>query len=53
MVTRVLVGVDFSEASRTALQRAREWAERMGVPLLAMHVMHDNAFALGMGNLQQ
>jgi nucleotide-binding universal stress UspA family protein len=43
MVNRVLVGIDFSEASRTALQRGREWAERMGVPLLAMHVMQPPA----------
>jgi universal stress protein A len=43
MVNRVLVGVDFSEASRVALQRGREWAERLGVPLLAMHVMQPPA----------
>lgn len=43
MVARVLVGVDFSEASRVALQRAREWADRLGVPLLAMHVMQPPA----------
>ena len=43
MINRVLVGIDFSEASRTALQRAKEWAERLGVPLLAMHVMQPPA----------
>jgi len=43
MVNRVLVGIDFSEASRTALLRGREWAERLGVPLLAMHVMQPPA----------
>ncbi len=43
MVARVLVGIDFSEASRVALQRAREWADRLGVPLVAMHVMQPPA----------
>ena len=43
MVARVLVGIDFSEASRAALERGREWAGRLGVPLVAMHVMQPPA----------
>ena len=39
MVHRVLVGVDFSEASRQALARAGQWAIQLGVPLVAMHVV--------------
>lgn len=43
MITKVLVGVDFSEASRQALARGAGWAERLGVPLLAMHVLQPPA----------
>lgn len=43
MITKVLVGVDFSEASRQALARGAAWAERLGVPLLAMHVLQPPA----------
>lgn len=43
MITRVLVGVDFSEASRQALERAGNWAARLGVPLVAMHVLQPPA----------
>ncbi|WP_306592031.1 universal stress protein [Geothrix sp. 21YS21S-4] len=43
MIARVLVGVDFSEASRQALERAGGWAERLGVPLVAMHVLQPPA----------
>lgn len=39
MVKRVVVGVDFSEASRRALARGHQWAQRLGVPLLAAHVL--------------
>ena len=39
MVNRVLVGIDFSEASRRALERAAQWANRLGVPLTALHVV--------------
>ncbi len=39
MVNRVLVGVDFSEASRRALKQASQWAARLNVPLIAMHVV--------------
>ena len=43
MINRVLVGVDFSEASKLALQRAAGWAARMEVPLVALHVMQPPA----------
>ncbi len=43
MINRVLVGVDFSEASKLALQRATGWAARMEVPLVALHVMQPPA----------
>ncbi len=43
MMTRVLVGVDFSEASRQALARGGAWAARCGVPLVAMHVLQPPA----------
>lgn len=39
MIQSVLVGVDFSEASRQALARGKAWAEKAGVPLRAMHVL--------------
>ncbi|MBI1753203.1 MAG: universal stress protein [Acidobacteria bacterium] len=40
---RVLAGVDFSEASKQALERAGGWAARLGVPLVAMHVLQSPA----------
>ncbi len=43
VITRVLVGVDFSEASKQALERAGNWASRCGVPLVAMHVLQPPA----------
>ncbi len=43
MITKVLVGVDFSEASRQALARGAQWAERLGVPLRALHVLQPPA----------
>lgn len=39
MFTRVLVGVDFSPASRRALARGADLAMRLQVPLVAMHVV--------------
>jgi len=43
MITRVLVGIDFSEASKLALDRAQGWAQKLGVPLTAMHVLQPPA----------
>lgn len=43
MVHRILVGIDFSEASKLALDRAKGWAEKMGVPLVVMHVLQPPA----------
>jgi len=46
MVNRVLVGIDFSDASRRALKRAAQWATRLNVPLIAMHVVTQPSQAL-------
>jgi universal stress protein A len=43
MINRVIAGVDFSDASRTALAKAAAWANRLGVPLVAMHVLQPPA----------
>jgi universal stress protein A len=43
VITRVLVGVDFSEASKLALERGGSWAAQCGVPLVAMHVLQPPA----------
>lgn len=43
MITRVLVGVDFSEASKQAMDRAGQWAAQCCVPLVAMHVLQPPA----------
>lgn len=43
MTKRILVGVDFSPASKKALEEAHKWATTMGVPLTAMHVVHPPA----------
>jgi nucleotide-binding universal stress UspA family protein len=43
MINRVLVGIDFSEASKLALERAVGWAQRLGVPLTVMHVLQPPA----------
>lgn len=43
MIQRVLVGIDFSESSRLALERGAGWASRSGVPLVAMHVLQPPA----------
>lgn len=39
MINRVLVGVDFSDGSRAALDQAARWASKLGVPLVALHVL--------------
>lgn len=43
MIKRVLVGVDFSEPSRLALERGAAWAARLEVPLMVMHVLQPPA----------
>ena len=43
MINKVIVGVDFSEASRGALSTARCWSEKLEVPLLAVHVLQPPA----------
>ena len=39
MIREVVVGVDFSAASRQALDRAAAWSARLDVPLRALHVL--------------
>jgi universal stress protein A len=43
MINRVIVGVDFSEASRAALAKASAWARTVGAPLVAVHVLQPPA----------
>ena len=43
MINRVLVGIDFSEASRVALAKAALWAKKMDVSLQAVHVLQPPA----------
>jgi universal stress protein A len=43
MFNRVIVGVDFSEASRGALAKAAAWAGKLGSPLVAVHVLQPPA----------
>ncbi len=43
MIDRVIVGVDFSDASKAALEKAAAWAVRLGVPLVAVHVLQPPA----------
>jgi universal stress protein A len=43
MIRSVLVGVDFSTASRQALDRGATWAGRLGVPMIALHVLQPPA----------
>jgi universal stress protein A len=43
MAKRILVGVDFSAASRQALARAQAWAAVVQAPLIAIHVLHPPA----------
>lgn len=39
MIKQVLVGIDFSESSLKALEHGVFWARKLGVPLIAMHVL--------------
>jgi universal stress protein A len=43
MINRVIVGVDFSEASRGALSQAAAWARKLDKPLVAVHVLQPPA----------
>lgn len=43
MIRSVLVGVDFSAASRQALERGAAWAVKLGAPLVALHVLQPPA----------
>jgi universal stress protein A len=43
MFNRVIVGVDFSEASRSALAKAAAWAGTLGTPLVVVHVLQPPA----------
>lgn len=43
MINKVVVGVDFSEASRAALAKASAWAQVFGAPLVAVHVLQPPA----------
>lgn len=43
MIKRILVGIDFSDASKEALIRAHGWAMRLAVPLTALHVLQPPA----------
>jgi len=44
MISKVIVGVDFSNAAKTALVTGKFWAERLRVPLVALHVVHVPTF---------
>lgn len=43
MIQRIIVGVDFSDASRTALNQAAAWAKKLEVPLVVLHVLQPPA----------
>lgn len=43
MMNRVIVGIDFSDASRAALAKAGAWAQKLQVPLVAVHVLQPPA----------
>ena len=47
MIQRVIVGIDFSEASRTALATAKQWAGKVQVPMMAIHAVHLPGALLG------
>lgn len=40
MIKQVVVGIDFSDAARQALDRGASWAALLKVPLRAIHVVH-------------
>lgn len=43
MFKRILVGTDFSEGAKLALEAGCKWAEKWGVPLVVMHVIEPPA----------
>jgi universal stress protein A len=43
MANRVIVGIDFSDASRGAMTKAAFWAQKLDLPLLAVHVLQPPA----------
>jgi len=43
MINRIIVGIDFSEASRGALNQAAAWARKLDKPLVAVHVLQPPA----------
>lgn len=43
MINRIIVGVDFSDASRSALNQAAAWAQRLAKPLVVVHVLQPPA----------
>ena len=43
MIKRIVVGVDFSEASRGALSQAAAWARKLEKPLVVVHVLQPPA----------
>ena len=46
MTSRIVVGVDFSPTCRKALERAADWARRLEVPLIALHVLQEPGAAI-------
>ncbi|HJW34861.1 MAG TPA: universal stress protein [Holophagaceae bacterium] len=46
MTSRVVVGIDFSPTCKKALERAAEWAQRLDVPLFALHVLQEPGAAI-------
>ncbi|MGA2082261.1 MAG: universal stress protein [Holophaga sp.] len=43
MINRIIVGIDFSDASRSALDQAAAWARKLDKPLVAVHVLQPPA----------
>ncbi len=43
MISNILVGVDFSDASKEALLKAQAWAGQLKVPLRVLHVLQPPA----------
>ena len=43
MINRIIVGIDFSDASRSALEQAAAWARKLDKPLVVVHVLQPPA----------